>query len=128
MTSHGEHIPPKGVLYRRVYWRFCKDGKIRPSAFKVYGPGGTGVSVDWGKYSTAEEALGRADRPMENGVAALVAGEVRTVDELDAVHDPVEGNLAHSQISHLDPTDDEAYTDLREQLCELARWVIPCPS
>lgn len=59
------------------------------------------MSVDWEKYSTAEEARLRAKEPEKNGIVALIAGRVRAIDNLIVEHEPILSNRAHSGIHGL---------------------------
>lgn len=86
---------------------------------------GDGMSVDWEKYSTAQQTRerGRLDAD-EYGIVAFVAGQVRAirVPPLSVVHHPVEGNQAHSHIHGINGAKDMA----RLKLFRLVKgWEIP---
>lgn len=46
------------------------------------------MSTDWEKYSTPEEARQRAAEPAWNGIVALIAGVVRSIEDLVVLHSP----------------------------------------
>lgn len=90
-----EVIPGPDRLFYRVHRCLVPDGMIRPNVFRVQG---SGMSVDWERYSTAAEARARARESNENGIIALVAERLRTMEGLDVVHKPLLKNRAHSQV------------------------------
>jgi hypothetical protein len=59
------------------------------------------MSVDWERYSSARETRDRARNPSQNGVIALVAGDVRGIEGLSVEHEPIRSNRAHSGIHGL---------------------------
>lgn len=77
------------------------------------------MSVDWEKYSTAEDCRLRARVPEDNGVVSLVAGEVRAVGELDVLHRPEERNRSHSEIRGI-PAKNPEKTKVRLRLFKQA--------
>jgi hypothetical protein len=85
------------------------------------------MSVDWEKYSTAEECWQRARKPAENGVLGLVAGGVRAIEGLTVEHSPdrENNNRAHSNVWGLPDEESEVRLRQREELFELFRgWEI----
>jgi hypothetical protein len=56
------------------------------------------MSVDWERYSSAQETRDRARNPRQNGVIALVTGDVRGIEGLSVEHEPIRSNRAHSGI------------------------------
>jgi hypothetical protein len=57
------------------------------------------MSVNWAKYSTAEEARENARKPAgEYSVVRLVAGKVRGVPGQTVVHEPLDDNRSHSEV------------------------------
>jgi len=59
------------------------------------------MSVDWEKYSSAQETRERAPNPSQNGVIALVTGDVRGIEGLSVEHEPIRSNRAHTGIHGL---------------------------
>lgn len=64
------------------------------------------MSVDWEKYSTAQESQARAAQPEQNGILALVAGTVRTIEPLEVIHKPIPANRSHSEVNGIGASDD----------------------
>lgn len=81
------------------------------------------MSVDWERYSTAEESLARAKKPAKNGIVRFVTQEVRAIDSLTVEHRPSwkEQNRAHSEILG----DKRTNPEVRVALRRAARWAIP---
>lgn len=96
MTWEIEPILPTCIVFRRVPDNRGKDGKPKPGAFSIQG---AGMSVDWGKYSTPEQARQRVSHPERYGVVSLNVGEVRSL-MLEAVHAPSRKskNRAHTNV------------------------------
>lgn len=66
-----ELIPDDAVLYYRIHKGFVVRGELIPGVFKERGEGkNRGMSTDWDKYSTAQEALNRSKKPADNGVVS----------------------------------------------------------
>ncbi len=111
-----EVIPDESLLFRRVHKNLMVNGQVTIAAFKnVQG----GMSVDWNKYSTAEEARQRARSPQDNAVVKLVAGQVRQVLGQTVAHTPTEDNRAHSEVLG------EKSVEVRTRLLEICEMVIP---
>jgi hypothetical protein len=119
-----EEIPDPDFLYYRIHKNNVVDGKIIPGVFKA--KGGVGMSTDWSKYSTAEEALKRASTPESNGIISLNVGRVRKIKELAVKHVPIEGNQAHSEVYGV-PEKGELKTKVRALLMEIYSWEIKYP-
>ena len=96
-----EEIPDDEALYRRVHrvhWREGSQEPVEPGAFKNYPKGSEGMSVDWAKYSTPQEAQARSGKPEENAVVQLIAGEVRKLPAQRVQHAPIAENQSHSEV------------------------------
>lgn len=95
-----EHIPDPDQIFMRVHVQW-----LRPPAHVlhagVFRETEGAISADWEKYSTAQETRYRARNPSQNGVIALVTGNVRGIDGLSVEHEPVRSNRAHSGIHGL---------------------------
>lgn len=93
-----EDIPDNDKLFYRVNKKGLHDNELLPSIFREREGS---MSVDWSKYSTAEETRARAPIPKDNGVVMLIASEIRGIDELTLIHDPIVNNRAHSGVMGL---------------------------
>jgi hypothetical protein len=82
----------------RVPVQWLPARQIHPGVFRETEGG---MSVDWEKYSTAQETRDRARNPDQNGVIALVAVDVRGIEALSVEHEPIRSNRAHSGIHGL---------------------------
>jgi hypothetical protein len=96
-----EVIPNDDRLFLRVHIALLPSKVLHPGIFREQGEG---MSTDWEKYSTAEEARRRARDPSKNGIVALVAGVVRSIDDLEVRHAPdyARRNRAHSLVLGID--------------------------
>jgi hypothetical protein len=111
----------------RVHEMWTKSGDVAPGAFKDRDGG---MSTDWERYSTPEETRSRAKNPHLNKVIAFVAGDVRSIERLTVVHEPVqEGqvgpkgepippNRSHSEVFG------EKTEEVRLKLSRLYTWKI----
>jgi hypothetical protein len=111
-----EHSPDSATVFLRVHRAYFYEGALNPGVFRDHQGG---MSVDWDRYSSAEETKRRARRPEDNGVIALAVRAVRLVQGLSVVHEPVPANRAHSQV--LGEKDEER----RLKLSRLYPWQIP---
>jgi hypothetical protein len=93
-----EDIPDVDWLYRRIHRIHLRHGDIDAAAFSNT-KGDNGMSTDWAKYSTAQEARDRARDSGANAVAALEAGRVRALPGQVVEHVPIEDNRAHSSVT-----------------------------
>jgi len=98
VTEWIEQIPDHDRLFLRVHITWVPDRKIVPGIFREHGGA---MSVDWEKYSTAEETRLRGRDPEKNGVVSLVAGAVRAIEQMTVEHEPIRSNRAHSGIHGL---------------------------
>lgn len=104
-----EDIPDEDRLFLRVHVNDVRasGGKPHPGVFRERQGS---MSVDWGKYSTAEESRNRARHPERVGILALIAGSVRSIEGLTVLHEPDEerNNRAHSGVHGIfDPGADD---------------------
>ncbi len=83
------------------------------------------MSLDWDKYSTAEQTRNRGRKPHHNAVVSLMVGGIRTINNLEVLHTPEKENQAHSE-SVL--PEDETLTEIRVLLLRLAKMEIPLAS
>jgi hypothetical protein len=82
----------------RVHVKSLTERQLHPGIFRERQGA---MSVDWERYSSAEDTRGRALSPDENGVIALVTGDVRRIEGLSVEHEPLRSNRAHSGIHGL---------------------------
>lgn len=116
-----EPIPDSDFVFMRAHKERMKTGS--PSA-SVFTPHGDGMSVDWDKYSTAEDTQARGKTPTDNAVISLGVGDIREISYgLDVIHDPLPNNRAHSGVNL--PDDNAELTEVRLKLKRLAVVVIP---
>ena len=117
-----EPIPDNDHLYLRVHVNgLDAERQLHPGIFRDR----NGMSTDWSRYSTPEEARARSGKPELNGLVALVAGIVRSVEGLSVQHTPLPANRAHTDV-HGIGTSDPRKTELRERLFDRAAlvWLI----
>ena len=119
-----EIIPNEDHLFYRLHKSFIVDGEVLPGAFQERGEGEQrGMSTDWEKYSTADEALLRSKNPAENGIVVFAAGEIRSVASLEVAYTPLHDNHAHSHIKGI-PQEKQLKTQARFLLKRLFKWRI----
>jgi hypothetical protein len=123
-----ESVPDADRLFMRVHVALVTDGNVRPNVFREHDGA---MSTDWEKYSTAEQTRDRGREPSKNGVIALVAGVVRSIEDLEVRHSPdvARANRAHTIILRLELPDGPAAavrkTRIRKKLCDhFGRWLI----
>lgn len=111
-----EEIPDGDSLYMRAHKSYYKDGELQPGVFRERNGS---ISVDWNKYATPVQTQSRAqNHPLRNSVIALMAGQVRLIERMSVVHDPINDPLvpgypwrAHSGLRGL--PNDELRTEVR---------------
>jgi hypothetical protein len=82
------------------------------------------MSVDWSRYSTAEETRCRARKnPEANAVLELNVGNIRNLASLNVAHSPIPENKAHADVFL--PKNKEDLTEARYQLTKIATVSIP---
>jgi len=96
-----EEILNDSILFYRVHKTYVRDGQLIPGVFKERGEGvEKGMSTDWNKYSTAEQALERSANIQDNGIVEGIIEKIRNIP-LPVVHFPYDYNRAHSNILQL---------------------------
>lgn len=97
--------------------------KILPSAFDPQPkPNSVEMSVNWDKYSTAEETRNQARKPEKNGVLNFITSNVRnTPISLSVSHKP-SSKRAHSIIH--DVVSEENDPEIRMKLRGICNWEI----
>jgi hypothetical protein len=118
-----EYIPDADSVFMRAHQIHFRNGDLQPGVFKAQG--GTGMSSDWSKYSSARETKERAKKPSENAVLRLMVGRIRTIPDfgLEVKHVPLPGNKAHAETELPDKRED--LTEVRLRLLPLAVVEIP---
>ena len=115
-----EAIPPNAKLYMRVHKSYVRNGDFQPGVFSNKGEGSSpGMSTEWEKYSTPEEARGRSKVPADNGVIALEAGPVREIEGLTVEHTPDLERRIRGHTDVFGPKTPQA----RVMLKRIAKWV-----
>jgi hypothetical protein len=108
----------------RVHRMWVRGNEVIPGAFQNRGGG---MSVDWNKYSTAEETRLKARHPADNRVVSLTVGNIRNIEGLSVEHDPIQegsqtaegkplANRAHSNVLG------EKTVERRLKLARIYRW------
>ena len=98
ISSWIESIPDSARLFMRIHVMLVPNRQLHPGIFREQRGA---MSVDWEKYSTAEQTRLRAREPNKNGIIALVAGAVRAIDQMTVKHEPIRANRAHTGIHGL---------------------------
>jgi hypothetical protein len=98
-----EEIPDEDAVYLRIHHTFAdNNGKPIPGAFRnnPKGDPAAGMSVNWERYSTAEDTrrLGCQKPASEYAVARLITGSVRELPGQTVLHEPLEDNRSHSEV------------------------------
>src|SRR5579863_5549249 len=106
----------------RAHRAHFRNGELLPGVFKTQGEG---MSVDWEKYSTAEQTRLRAKKPDENAVLSLPVISIRNIKPLRVVHepDPQTSNRAHTEV--FDMPKAEQLAEARVKLLRIAVVVLP---
>ena len=91
-----EEIPGRHRVFHRVHRAFMEGDEILPGAFRDSGK--DPMSVDWEKYSTAEQTRQRARKPPENAVVSVRSGVIQAMPELKLGHEPLSDNRAHCRV------------------------------
>lgn len=98
-----EQIPDPARLFYRVHIGLLADKQLHPGVFREHSGS---MSTDWENYSTPEESRNRAAQPERNGILALVAVTIRSIEPLEVGHEPTRTNRAHSSVHGLGASDD----------------------
>ena len=127
MGFEQEYIPDEDFLYYRVHHVDIVNSKVVAHAFRARGAGtDRGMSTDWSKYSTPQQAKEKAKSPANNSIVRFSVKKVRQVPVLSVEHAPLPDNRAHSHIlgipekGEVDPT----ITEMRERLQKMFDHVL----
>jgi hypothetical protein len=97
-----EDIPDEDSLYYRVHFNDIDSyGHPKPGAFRnnPKDSSNSGMSVNWARYATAEQARQNARKPVgEYSVVRMAAGKVRDIPNQTVVHEPLPDNRSHSEV------------------------------
>ena len=122
-----EEIPDEASVLMRIHRAWMRDGGVMLGAFQDRG---RGMSVDWSKYSKSEETRQRARRPADNGVIGMAVSGIRSIEGLEAEHDPVqentcdaEGNLIPPNRAHAEVLGEKT-EERRVKLSRIYSWEI----
>ena len=121
-----ESIPSGSRVFMRAHRQHFLQGELDHGVFRRRKEG---LSVDWDRYSTAEDTRTRArSDPKDNAVISLSAECIRQINPLTVDHDPIssppkERNRAHSLIKNLPEAPE--LTETRFKLRRCAKLVIP---
>lgn len=123
-----EPIPDADNVLMRAHRMHFRDGELQPGVFRQQGDG---MSVDWDKYSRAEDTKNRSTKnPNDNAVISLRVARVREIQSLEVEHQPdhTQGNRAHSNVLGLPPHDPHALVEVRLKLRRISTVVLPLDS
>jgi hypothetical protein len=115
-----EPIPNEDPLYKRVPAVDIIDDAVGLRTFRDQG---SGMSTDWGKYSTPEQTKARATNPdWCGGVINLMAGQVRLISGLTVEHEPdrLTNNRAHTEVFG----DKKSDPQVRVMLRRISKWAL----
>ena len=94
-----EDIPDNDLLFMRAHRNYFEDdGSLGIGVFRNRPTEQDGMSTDWEKYSTPQEARDRARTPRDNAILKMVAGDVRRIPSQTVVHEPDPHNRAHTEV------------------------------
>jgi hypothetical protein len=110
-----ENIPNGDFLYYRAHKSYFKNGVLTHGVFRDQQGG---MSTDWNKYSSPEEARGRCSIPADNAIIKLSVAGIRLIEQLSVVHEPLPANRAHTEVFG------EKSTEARMKLMRLVEWAI----
>lgn len=114
-----ETIPSVDQVFMRVHKSFYPNARLNPGVFRDHEGG---MSVDWDRYSTAEEAHRRCRITADNGIVSMPVGGIRGIQGLSVQHEPLTDNRAHSEIFG------DKTPERRVLLSRLIRWEVALPS
>jgi hypothetical protein len=112
-----ETIPDPSSLFYRVHRNYVRNG-LGPHIFSSRSGA---MSVDWCRYSSAEESRLRAKTPSDNGVVALKCHEVRSSTSATPLltllveHSPIQANNTGNLPPNRSHTDVKAINCLIEE-------------
>lgn len=125
VTWQAEDIPDEAHTYMRAHRTYFVRGQLQPGVFKKRDGG---MSVDWEKYSTAEQTRQRTKgNPQDNAVLRLIAIGIRDIETLDLKHTPDQTpdapNRAHSDVIGI-PDGGVELVEVRASLLDASKIVI----
>ena len=123
-----EPIPDADNVFMRAHRMHFRDGELHPGVFREQG---NGMSVDWDKYSTAEDTKNRARKnPHDNAVVSMGVARVREIGNLQVKHQPDQAlrNRAHSNVLGLPARDSPELVEVRLKLRRISTVVLPLDS
>ena len=109
-----EEIPNADTLFMRAHKSHLATGQLAAGVFKDINGG---MSTNWEKYCTAQEALAKAKVPADNGIIRMVVGRVREIP-LEVKHTPLSGDLSHTDVIGT------KNTEVRLKLLGIYSWAI----
>lgn len=119
-----EPILDPDLLYMRVHRSFVIDGELIAGVFRDRPEAKNKMSTNWERYcKTPEEARAKAKVPVDNGIIALKAGEIRQ-GRLGVEHSP---DTVRLDRSHSDVVGDIRSSEARLHLLGILEWSIPAP-
>ena len=86
------------------------------------------MSVNWDKYSTADETKAQATKnPQDNAVLLMRVGAIRETNDLKVEHQPDLscGNRAHSNVLGIPANGTPALVEVRVKLRRISTIVLP---
>jgi hypothetical protein len=117
-----ETVPDTDFVFMRAHRMHFRDGQLKPGVFRAQEGG---MSVNWDKYSSAEETRQQAKaNPEANAVVTLPVIGIRRIAPLTLEHTPEPENRAHSEVFGI-PDEDELRTEVRVLLLRLTRIALP---
>ena len=118
-----EEIPDSDSVFMRAHRGHFRNGELQPGVFRAHG---SGMSVNWAKYSSAEETRQQATKkPEDNAVISILVAGIRKIGVLRVEHSPEPSNRAHSDVLGLENR--EHLTEARILLLRIKTIVIPLP-
>ena len=120
-----EDIPGRDRLFYRVHDNALKQGgKIHPGCFKQQGEGDErGMSMDWERYSSAQDCRNRAREPRANSIVSFVKDVIGRIDGVGVFHAPTPDNQSHTNARWSD--DKQTNTRVRKILFKRYRPELP---
>lgn len=112
-----EHIPGEDILYMRVHKMYLAEGELIPGVFQNK-PKDSGMSVDWGKYSTPQATQARAKVPLDNGVISFTAAAARSIPNQTVEHFPIFDNQSHAQVNGVKDV------EVRARFMKIFQWEV----
>jgi hypothetical protein len=106
-----EEIPDTDAVFMRAHRAYLLDGELSPGVCREQGGG---MSVDWERYSTAEQTKQRAKKPEDNAVIKMPVIGIRDIKPLIVEHTPdYPVNRAHAEVFGMPQREQCAETRLK---------------